>query len=150
MSLTYLQAYPELLMLDCPYKTNKCKMSLLDMIGFDACQRSFCIAFAFLSGEAEQDFVWALDRLRSMYEVCGASYSSVVLTDRCLACMNAVARCFPESISLLCLWHVNKAVLTYCRPAFVRREDDKSIEKWTEFFGHCLTLGSHLGLRHQR
>lgn len=65
-SLAYLQAYPELLILDCTYKTNKYKMPLLDMIGVDACQRSFCIAFAFLSGEAEEDFIWALDRLRSM------------------------------------------------------------------------------------
>ncbi|KJZ68317.1 hypothetical protein HIM_12292 [Hirsutella minnesotensis 3608] len=95
-SLTYLQAYPELLILDCTYKTNKYKMPLLDIIGVDACQRSFCIAFAFLSGEAEEDFIWALDRLRSMYDMCGASYPSVVLTDRCLACMNAVAHCFPS------------------------------------------------------
>ena len=140
-SLAYLQAYPELLILDCTYKTNKYKMPLLDMIGVDACQRSFCIAFAFLSGEAEDDFIWALDRLRSMYDMCGASYPSVVLTDRCLACMNAVAQCFPVSISLLCLWHANKAVLAYCRPAFVRREDDEqSIEKWTEFFGYWFAI----------
>jgi len=140
-SLAYLQAYPELLILDCTYKTNKYKMPLLDMIGVDACQRSFCIAFAFLSGEAEEDFIWALDRLRSMYDMCGASHPSVVLTDRCLACMNAVAHCFPGSISLLCLWHANKAVLAYCRPAFVRREgDEQSIEKWTEFFGYWFAI----------
>lgn len=140
-SLAYLQAYPDLLILDCTYKTNKYKMPLLDMIGVDACQRSFCIAFAFLSGEAEEDFIWALDRLRSMYDLCGASYPSVILTDRCLACMNAVAHCFPGSISLLCLWHANKAVLAYCRPAFVRREgDEQSIEKWTEFFGYWFAI----------
>ncbi|OAQ59789.1 mutator-like element transposase [Purpureocillium lilacinum] len=140
-SLAYLQAYPELLILDCTYKTNKYKMPLLDMIGVDAYQRSFCIAFAFLSGEAEEDFIWALDRLRSMYDMCGASYPSVVLTDRCLACMNAVAHCFPGSISLLCLWHANKAVLASCRPAFVRREgDEQSIERRTEFFGYWFAI----------
>lgn len=31
------------------------------MIGVDAAQRSFCIAFAFLSGEAEEDYIWALE-----------------------------------------------------------------------------------------
>ncbi|PWI64023.1 hypothetical protein PCL_00444 [Purpureocillium lilacinum] len=132
---------PELLILDCTYKTNKYKMPLLDMIGVDACQRSFGIAFAFLSGEAEEDFIWALDRLRSMYDMCGASHPSVVLTDRRLACMNAVAHWFPGSISLLCLWHANKAVLAYCRPAFVRRDgDEQSIEKWTEFFGYWFAI----------
>ncbi|KAF5703902.1 transposase [Fusarium mundagurra] len=65
-SLAYLQAYPDLLFLDYTYKTNKYGMPLLNMIGVDACQRSFCIAFAFLSGETEQDYLWALDRLRSL------------------------------------------------------------------------------------
>jgi hypothetical protein len=59
-SLQYLQAYSDILLLDCTYKTNKYQMPLLDMVGVDACQRSFCIAFAFLSGEQEEDYAWAL------------------------------------------------------------------------------------------
>ena len=102
-SLAYLQAYPDLLFLDCTYKTNKYGMPLLDMIGVDACQRSLCIAFAFLSGETEEDYIWALDQLRSMYELCSTRLPSVILTDRCMACMNAVSHCFPSAISLLCL-----------------------------------------------
>ena len=31
-------------------------MPLLDMIGVDAAQRSFCIAFAFLSDKTEEDY----------------------------------------------------------------------------------------------
>ena len=54
-SLAYLKAYPDILFLDCTYKTNKYGMPLLDIIGIDACQRSFCIAFAFLSGESSVD-----------------------------------------------------------------------------------------------
>ncbi|EXL64793.1 hypothetical protein FOPG_18956 [Fusarium oxysporum f. sp. conglutinans race 2 54008] len=72
-SLAYLKAYPDLLFLDCTYKTNKYGMPLLDIIGADACQRSFCIAFAFLSSENEEDYTWALGRLRSIYELCGAT-----------------------------------------------------------------------------
>jgi hypothetical protein len=116
-SLAYLQAYPDTLLLDCTYKTNKYGMPLLDMIGVDACQRSFCIAFAFLSGETEGDYFWALDRLKSLYEACNARLPSVVLTDRCIACMNAVSTCFPSAASLLCLWHANKAVLRHCEPS---------------------------------
>ncbi|SPO02542.1 uncharacterized protein DNG_05215 [Cephalotrichum gorgonifer] len=139
-SLAYLQAYPDLLFLDCTYKTNKYGMPLLDMIGVDACQRSFCIAFAFLSGETEEDYIWALDRLRPMYELCGTRLPSVILTDRCIACMNAVSYSFPSAISLLCLWHANKAVLRYCRPSFVRdqyrSENQQDLSDWKEFFGH--------------
>jgi len=55
-SLIYLCAYPEVLLLDYTYKTNKYGMPLLDMIGVNATGRSFCIAFAFLSGKAEEDY----------------------------------------------------------------------------------------------
>ncbi|KAM4060657.1 MULE transposase [Hirsutella rhossiliensis] len=60
------------------------------MIGVDACQRSFCIAFAFLSGEDENDYIWALDQLQSIYELYDIRQPSVILTDRCLACINAI------------------------------------------------------------
>lgn len=128
-SLTYLQAYPELLLLDCTYKTNKYGMPLLDMIGVDAAQRSFCIAFAFLSSETEDDYIWALDRLKSLYEQCNAALPSVILTDRCLALINAASTLFPTTIILICLWHANKAVLARCQPTFL------DTEKWTEFYG---------------
>ena len=121
-SLQYLQTYSDLLLLDCTYKTNKYQMPLLDMVGVDACQRSFCIAFAFLSGEQEEDYVWALDRLRCLYEVCDAKLPSVVLSDRCIACLNAVNTVFPSAHSLLCLWHANKAVLAHCLPVFKLQE----------------------------
>jgi hypothetical protein len=141
-SLAYLQAYPDVLLLDCTYKTNKYGMPLLDMIGVDACQRSFCIAFAFLSGETEEDYRWALERLRSLYDHHCTRLPSVVLTDRCIACMNAVAAFFPTSYSLLCLWHANKAVLRRCLPAFATRGavtgsdfiSDETEEAWGEFY----------------
>jgi hypothetical protein len=131
-SLAYLQTYPDVLLLDCTYKTNKYGMPLLDMIGVDACQRSFCIAFAFLSGEAEDDYLWALNRLKSLYEVCNTRLPSVVLTDRCIACMNAVASCFPSSASLICLWHANKAVLRHCQKSLT--DSDGGLEAWNEFY----------------
>ncbi|KAK6850577.1 transposase-like protein [Apiospora arundinis] len=136
-SLAYLQAYPDTIILDCTYKTNKYKMPLLDIIGVDASQRSFCIAFAFLSGESQEDFVWALERLKSLFEISHSRFPSVILTDRCLACMNAVATCFPSATSLLCLWHANKAVLRYCQPAFTRQQlqdQQQNIEAWKLFY----------------
>ena len=128
-SLVYLQAYPEVLLIDCTYKTNKHGMPLLDMIGVDAAQRSFCIAFAFLSGETEKDYTWALERLKTLYEQHGGIYPSVILTDRCLAAINAAAAIFPSTSTLICIWHANKAVLARCQPAFPKAEE------WKEFYG---------------
>ena len=110
-SLAYLQAYPDILLLDYTYKTNKYSLPLLDIIGVDVCQRPFCIAFAFLSGETEDDYSWALDQLKSLYKHYSARLPSVILTDHCIACINTVSTCFPSSFSLLCIWHANKAVL---------------------------------------
>ncbi len=83
-------------------------MPLLDMVGVDASQRSFCIALAFLSGESEDDYSWALEHLKSLYQ---HELPSVVLTDRCMAVMNTVSTWFSTSAALLCLWYANKAVL---------------------------------------
>src|SRR5262249_42862262 len=65
-SVAYFQAYPKVLLLDCTYKTNKYRMPLLDFVGVEASQRSFCVAFAFLTGETEEDYVWALEQLKSV------------------------------------------------------------------------------------
>lgn len=97
-------------------------MPLLDMIRVDACRRSFCIAFAFLSGEQEEDYAWALERLRSLYEVCNAKLPSVVLSDRCVACLNAIDDVFPAAQYLQCLWHANRAMLAHCLPIFTLQE----------------------------
>lgn len=102
-SLAYLKSYPDLLILDYTYKTNKYNMPLLDIVDVDACQRSFYVAFAFLSSEEETDYIWALDRLRSIYKAYSTSLPSIILTDRCLAYINAISHCFPTAVSLLCL-----------------------------------------------
>ena len=132
-SLVYLRAYPEVLLLDCTYKTNKYGMPLLDMIGVDATGRSFCIAFAFLSGETEEDYTWALERLKTLYEQCSRVFPSVILTDRCQAVINAASTLFPSTTSL-CTWHANKAVLARCQPAF------PEAEKWKEFYDFWFSL----------
>ncbi|EGU84478.1 hypothetical protein FOXB_05007, partial [Fusarium oxysporum f. sp. conglutinans Fo5176] len=136
-SLSYVKSYPEVLIMDCTYKTNKYKMPLLDIVGIDACQKTFCVAFAFLSGEEEADFNWALTRLRSLFEEHGIGLPSVILTDRQLALMNAISSltCFPEATLLLCIWHINKAVLSNCMPAFAKgRDHTEGIEEWKEFY----------------
>lgn len=149
-SLLYLEAYPDVLLLDCTYKTNKHKMPLLDIIGVDACQRSFCVAFAFLSGEAEHDYSWALEHLVVMYGACKARLPSVILTDRCLACISAVSTHFPSAHSLLCLWHANKAIIHHCQPAFMlacqsattgsELSSRSPADHWKEFYQHWCSI----------
>lgn len=118
-----LQAHPDVLLLDCTHET-RYGMPLLNIIGFDACQKPFSVAFAFLSGEAVDDYMWALQRLRSLYDISTMKLPSVILIDRCLACMNAIEACFPESTPLLHVWQANEAVLRYCQPSFMQPGKD--------------------------
>lgn len=115
-SLAYVQSYPNLLFIDSTYKLNKFGMMLVNLIGVDACERSFCIAFALMNGETEEDYVWVLNQLRSIYEFAQIKLPSVILTDCCQVCINAVSHCFPSSTSLLYLSAANKAVLRLCKP----------------------------------
>ncbi|RKK79392.1 hypothetical protein BFJ68_g17808 [Fusarium oxysporum] len=136
-SIQFARSYPEVLIVDCTYKTNKYRMPLLDIVGVDATGSTFCIAFAYLSGEEEEDFGWAFEQLRDLYDANGIKHPSVVLTDRCLACMNAVVSllCFPSTKVMLCLWHINKAVQTFCISGFKQEKDDKQgQEAWKEFY----------------
>lgn len=113
-------------------------MPLLDMIVVDACEKTFCIAFVFLTGEAEEDYLWALTWLRNMYHEFSIDPPSVILKDRCLACMNALSapQCFPGVAHLLCIWHINRAVDGYCRPTFFKdKEDLPKQEEWKSFLG---------------
>jgi hypothetical protein len=57
MSLSYGRSYPEVLILNYTYKTNKYRMPLLNIININAYTHSFYIAFAFLTGKEEVDFI---------------------------------------------------------------------------------------------
>lgn len=53
--------------------------------------------------------------------------------------MNAAAIWFSSSKALLCLWHVNKAILQHCRPFFAISKVDQASEQtedkeWGEFY----------------
>jgi hypothetical protein len=52
-SLSLLKQYPDILLMDCTYKTNRFHMPLLNIIGCTNLNRTFFIAFIFMSGETE-------------------------------------------------------------------------------------------------
>jgi hypothetical protein len=47
-SVSYLNQHPDILLLDCIYKTNKFDMLLLDILGVDNIGNSFSVGFCFL------------------------------------------------------------------------------------------------------
>ena len=103
-------------------------MPLLIIMGHTALGTSFYIAFAFLEKEEEEDFVWVLEMLKALYKHIGLKNPEVIVTDRDLALMNAIATVFETTVNLLCIWHINMNVLKNCKPAF------DTEEAWKEFY----------------
>jgi hypothetical protein len=118
-SLAMFKRYPEVLILDCTYKTNRFKFPLLNMVAVNELGQTFYVAFTFLRSESENDFRWALGKLRTHI----THPLNVVGIDRDLALMNAVRGVFPSSTILLCQWHVNKAVKEWVRKYFSRQHE---------------------------
>ena len=59
-SVKMLNQYPEVLLLDCTYKTNHFKMPLLNIVGSTCRHKTYHISFCFLSDETEESYIWAL------------------------------------------------------------------------------------------
>ncbi len=82
---------------------------------------TFSIGFCFLPGETSQDFIWAFQ----CFQELGIN-PSVMVMDGDQAQKNAAEVIFPNTPSILCIWHVNKCVLSNCKSK-VGPED------WPEF-----------------
>ncbi|XP_040361626.1 uncharacterized protein LOC112203005 [Rosa chinensis] len=71
------------------------------------------------SEETEDNYTWALSRLRTLLDHCTLS---VFVTDRELALMNSISKIFPDSRHLLCKWHINRNVMKECKKKFATAE----------------------------
>ena len=71
-------------------------------MGSTGLNTSFFIGFAFLSGEMDEDYIWALNALKDIIRAENISNPGVIVTDRELALMNAITSIFSESKHLLC------------------------------------------------
>ena len=112
--------------MDCTYKTNKYRYPLLEIVGVTTSTNlTFYVGFALFQFEREDNYVWVLERLKTIME--DKMLPSVIVTDRELALMNAIRKIFPTTINLLCRWHISKNILANCRTLF------KTTKDWEDF-----------------
>ncbi|KNE97864.1 hypothetical protein PSTG_08887 [Puccinia striiformis f. sp. tritici PST-78] len=104
-------------LLDATYKTNRYKLPLLHVIGQAASNRSFSIAFCFLTYEDNENYLWAVENLKK-HIWRPQRIPKVFITDRDTALQNALDEIFPESQANLCTWHINKNIATRCKTHF--------------------------------
>ncbi|XP_038697736.1 uncharacterized protein LOC119995336 [Tripterygium wilfordii] len=86
---------------DCTYKTNRYWMPLLEVVGITSTSLTFSIAFAYIGGERIDNYLWVLQRLRSIMEDNSIELPSVIVTDWELSLMSAIENVFPDAQHLL-------------------------------------------------
>ena len=120
--LELLRQFPDVWQLDCTYNTNRFNMPLLNICGTTNTKKTFSIASVFLSGEAEDQYRWAIAALLTSAALAGIPPPRVIVTDRELALINALAS-FKElknTVQLLFRWHVSKNVLAKTKAYFLK------------------------------
>ncbi|GAU33347.1 hypothetical protein TSUD_166120 [Trifolium subterraneum] len=117
--------------------------SLVDEgVGFTSTERTYNVGFAWLTNEKEDNFIWALQQLRSLVRNEG-SLPKVILTDRDTALMNVVGQVFPTSAAMVCRVHIEKNVGSKINELVKVRQGEEVKEEivWAnleKFFMHLL------------
>ena|SRR5579862_5512136 len=94
-SIELFKRYLKVLIMDYTYKTNRFNMPLLNIIGTTVFGTSFYVGFAFIAGEGNGDYLWAIKELKTLMYGEDISDPAMVVTDRELALINALKEIFP-------------------------------------------------------
>jgi hypothetical protein len=113
--LAQLRRFSDIILMDCTYKTNRFKMPLLNIVGCTNLNTTFEVGMIFLSAEKEEDYAWGLRAMANTLRKHSVRHPRVVLTDRELAIMKAIKETFPESVNIICRWHINKNIIKGCK-----------------------------------
>ncbi|CAG8832325.1 2756_t:CDS:2, partial [Gigaspora margarita] len=110
-ALSTFNCYPEILLMDSTYKTNRFGMPLLLVSGIDAMGISFLIASCLLANETTLNFCWALRQLKKIAGDMTVHRIKTLITDRDLALMSAVRAELPNVKHQLCVWHIEQNII---------------------------------------
>jgi hypothetical protein len=115
LSIENLRRNPYVLIMDCTYKTNRYNMPLCNIIGLTPQGGTSYVAFGFLSDEWEGSFHYILGCLADLYIFLRLQPPAAVVTDKYDALLNAVRNKWPSTASLICVWHINKNILSHAK-----------------------------------
>ena len=113
LTFELLKAFTNVIIIDCTYKFNNYKFPLLEIVGVTSTTMTLNVAFAYLESKRDDNYIWALERLKTIMQ--DDMLPSVIVIERELALMNAIEKIFPNVTNLLCRWHVSRNVLVNCK-----------------------------------
>ncbi|XP_074314702.1 protein FAR1-RELATED SEQUENCE 5-like [Silene latifolia] len=98
------------LAIDSTYKTNEYRLPLVEMVGVTPVEKSFVIAYALVTHESEEKYLWVLRKLKALLN--DVVQLNAIVTDCEGGLLNAIPIVFPDSSHFLCLWHIYSNVET--------------------------------------
>ncbi|XP_074318241.1 uncharacterized protein LOC141655039 [Silene latifolia] len=104
------RSYYYVVLIDSTYKTNLYRLPLVEMVGVTPIGKSFVIAYALVTHESEDGYLWVLRKLKALLN--DVVQSNAIVTDCEAGLLNAIPIVFPDSSHLLCLWHIYSNVET--------------------------------------
>jgi hypothetical protein len=72
-SIQMLKQHPNVVMLDCTYKTNRFNMPFLHIVGVTSMNRTFDIAFCFMPNELKESYKHPIHSLLALFDLTGVS-----------------------------------------------------------------------------
>uniref|UniRef100_A0A494G8Q9 MULE transposase domain-containing protein n=1 Tax=Solanum lycopersicum TaxID=4081 RepID=A0A494G8Q9_SOLLC len=88
-------------------------MPMFEVVGVTSTDLTYSVGFGFMTHEKEENFVWVLKMLCKLLS-SKMNMPKVIVTDRDMSLMKAVAHVFPESYAMNCYFHVQANVKQRC------------------------------------
>ena len=85
-------------------------MSLCHFVHVTSSNIFFSARFCFMSGEAQRDYIFAVNAYKNLIRGDNLKNLIVILTDNCSALKYALYTVFPDVSQILCMFHLNAAV----------------------------------------
>ncbi len=103
-------ASPDVILINATYRTNKYDLPGIHFMAVISVGLTASIGLAFVANETQLMYHLAVSTFREL--VIGDTHVEVFLTDDEDTLRNALSEVYPGVPQLLCLWHINKNILT--------------------------------------
>jgi histone-lysine N-methyltransferase SETD2 len=107
----------EILMMNCTYKINKYKMSLLMICEQTKLHINFYLVFCFMIKKKMNNYYWVLKQLKALYARLKILMFIIFVIDMKKKLILARYLIFSNFNHLLCIWHINNNILMNCKKA---------------------------------
>ena len=105
--LSLFNNFPTVLVIYSTYKTNMYKMPMFEVVGVTSTDLTYSVGFGFMTHEKEENFVSVLQMMRKLL-MSKMNMPRVIVTDRDMSLMKAIANVLPKSYAMNCTFMCKK------------------------------------------